>query len=76
METIKIDTKGQDCPIPLIELKKAVAKAEVKDVIELEFTCPEATTNLPRYAAENDYEVLKFDKIDKGSWTISVEKSK
>lgn len=76
MENIKLDTKGQDCPIPLIELRRAIAKAEVKDVIEVEFTCPEATTNLPKYAAENGYEVKKFEKLSEGVWTISVEKTK
>ena len=39
MENIKLDTKGMDCPLPLIELKKALGDAEDGQIIEVEFTC-------------------------------------
>ena len=37
MENIKLDTKGMDCPLPLIELKKALGDAEDGQIIEVEW---------------------------------------
>ncbi|MBQ9069475.1 MAG: sulfurtransferase TusA family protein [Eggerthellaceae bacterium] len=74
MESVKIDTKGQDCPLPLIALKNALAEAEEGQEIELEFTCPEATVNLPNHCQEAGVEILSFDKNESKSWTIKVRK--
>ena len=74
METIRLDTKGMDCPLPLVELKKALDGAEAGQEVEVEFTCPEATVNIPSYCQENDIEVLSFDKNENKSWTIVVKK--
>lgn len=73
MANFNIDTKGLDCPIPLIELKKALSEANDGDIIDLEFTCPEAVTNLPKHCKENNHEVLEFEKLNKG-WRIKVKK--
>ncbi|MGP1432002.1 MAG: sulfurtransferase TusA family protein [Treponema sp.] len=74
MDTLKIDTKGLDCPIPLIELKKALKEAATGQLIELEFTCPEAVTTLPRHCQENNHEVVAFDRLDNKAWKIVVKK--
>ncbi|MDO4720231.1 MAG: sulfurtransferase TusA family protein [Peptostreptococcaceae bacterium] len=74
MEIIKVDTKGLDCPIPLIELKKALKNAQAGQMIELEFTCPEAVVNLPNHCQENDHEVISFDQLSSGGWKIVVKK--
>lgn len=74
MDTIKLDTKGLDCPLPLMELKNTLADAEKGQVIEVEFTCPEATANIPNYCQENGIEILSFDKNANKSWTITVRK--
>lgn len=74
MDVIKVDTKGLDCPIPLIELKKALKNAQDGQVIELEFTCPEAVTNLPNHCQENNHEVLSFHKLGSEGWKIVIKK--
>lgn len=74
MGNIKLDTKGMDCPIPLIELKKALGEAEEGQIIEVEFTCPDAVVNLPGYCEEHNHEVLDFDKQDNKSWKLTVKK--
>ncbi|MGP1437931.1 MAG: sulfurtransferase TusA family protein [Treponema sp.] len=74
METIKIDTKGLDCPAPLIELKKALKKAEEAQIIDLEFTCPEAVATLPTYCQRNKHEVISFEQIANKTWKIVVKK--
>lgn len=74
METIKIDTKGLDCPAPLIELKKAIKMAEKGQTIDLEFTCPEAVATLPSYCQKNGHEVLEFEQLCNKTWKIVVKK--
>ena len=74
MDIKKVDTKGLDCPIPLIELKKALSESEKGQIIELEFTCPHATVSLPHHCEKEKHEVLSFDKIDNKAWKIVVKK--
>ncbi len=58
MENIKLDTKGMDL-LPLIEPKKVLGDAEDGQIIEVEFTCPDAVVNLPGYQVEEyNHEVL------------------
>ena len=73
MADIHIDVRGQDCPIPLMELKKALEKAEKGQIIELTFTCPEATVNLPDYCEKEGIEVISFDR-EKRAWKFIVKK--
>lgn len=74
MDTMKIDTKGQDCPLPLMALKDALADAEEGQLVAVEFTCPEATVNIPNYCQEEGVEIVSFDKNDNRSWTITVKR--
>ena len=57
-QVITIDTKGLDCPVPLMKI---------------EFTCPEATVNLPNYCQEHGHDVVSFEKLKTG-WKITVKK--
>lgn len=74
MEVIKIDVRGLDCPIPLIEMKKALQSAEAEQVLEIEFTCPEATRSLPSYANEHGCKVISFERLNNGAWRIVIQK--
>ncbi len=74
MEVIKLDVKGQDCPIPLIEMKKALKTAKEEQLLEIEFTCPEATRSLPSYANEHGHKVQSLDRLSSGAWKIVIQK--
>ncbi|MGM0166475.1 hypothetical protein IGI39_001435 [Enterococcus sp. AZ135] len=72
-QELKIDTMGKDCPIPLLELKKAIKNSNKGDIVEILFTCPEAVETLPSYCAEQNHEVLEFDKKGLNGWVIKVK---
>ncbi|WP_456079854.1 sulfurtransferase TusA family protein [Mogibacterium sp.] len=72
MNKIIKDVKGQDCPVPLITLKSALKKAEPGQVIEINFTCPEALNTLPEYCDEHDLEIISLDKQLDKSWRITI----
>lgn len=73
MEVLKVNTKGLDWPLPLVELKKALADAMNGQTIELDFTCPEATTSLPTYCEEHNHEIMGFERLD-DCWRITLKK--
>lgn len=74
MESIHIDVRGMECPIPLMQLKEALASAASGQVIEVSFTCPEATTNLPDYCQDNGIEILDYKREGNQYWQITVRK--
>ena len=74
MEAIKINVKGLDCPVPLVEMKEALKNAKKGQLIELEFTCPEATRSLPLYANRHGHKVIGFERLQTGGWKIIVQK--
>ncbi|MBM6825039.1 sulfurtransferase TusA family protein [Veillonella magna] len=72
-QVVTIDTKGLDCPIPLMKMKEALEPLQAGDIVEVEFTCPEATVNLPNYCQEHGHDVVSFEKLKTG-WKIVVRK--
>ncbi|MCH5384265.1 hypothetical protein DKZ23_01590 [Limosilactobacillus reuteri] len=68
----KIDTTGKDCPIPLFELQKAIAKSMTGECIELTFTCPEAIQNIANYCTQNNYKIDEFVKKNQDTWVVKI----
>lgn len=68
----KIDTTGKNCPIPLFELQKAIAKSVAGECIELTFTCPEAIQNIANYCAQNNYKIDEFVKKNQDTWVVKI----
>lgn len=68
----KIDTTGKDCPIPLFELQKAIARSVSGEQIELTFTCPEAIQNITNYCAQNGYRIDEFEKKNQDTWVVKI----
>lgn len=73
MEKIFLDTTGKDCPIPLMELKKVVETSESGQLIDLIFTCPDAIQNIPRYAKENNHQVVEFEQLSNQGWRMLIK---
>ena len=69
-----LDAVGKLCPIPLEQGKIEMGKLNSGDILRIDFDCPEATENLPRWAAEEGHEVVKFEEIGKAVWSISIKK--
>ena len=40
MAEVKVDVKGETCPVPLVEMRKAVRKASPGEIIEVTGTHP------------------------------------
>ena len=73
MAEIKVDVKGQVCPIPLVEMRKAVKKAAVGDVIEIVGDNAASRKEIPM-AAEALSMIVELDNEEDGIWKIRVRK--
>jgi len=73
MGDIKVDCKGQHCPVPLVETRKALRKAQAGDVVEVTGTHPASKREIPMAARAMGLEVLDI-KEDDGTWTIRIKR--
>lgn len=73
MSEIKVDVRGETCPIPLVEMRKALRKASEGDVIEIIGTHPASLKEIPM--AANALNVKIISEEQKGEvWTIKLQK--
>jgi len=72
-ETIKVDCAGQNCPVPLVETRKALRKAAAGDVVEVTGTHASSKKEIPMAAKAMGLEVLDVSE-DGDRWTIRIRR--
>lgn len=75
MTAIKVDCRGKNCPVPLVETRKAIKKASVGDVVEVTGTHPSSKKEIPMAVSALGQELVDI-KDDGGEWTIRIKKIK
>ncbi len=73
MAEIKVDCIGQNCPIPLVETRKALRKASPGDVVEITGTHPSSKKEIPMAARAMGLNVLEV-KEEGNRWTIRIQR--
>ncbi len=73
MATINVDCSGETCPVPLVETRKALRKAQEGDVIEVRGTHPASKKEIPMAVKAMGLELLGIEEAD-GVWTIRIRK--
>jgi tRNA 2-thiouridine synthesizing protein A len=73
MAEIKVDCMGQNCPVPLVETRKALKKAQEGDIVEVTGTHPSSKREIPMAAKAMGLEVLDV-KEDGDKWTIRIRR--
>ena len=56
-----LDTKGFECPIPVLKAKKFIKKLNKKDTILIESDDPLSKFDFRNFCEENNYELLSID---------------
>ncbi|MCK5145482.1 sulfurtransferase TusA family protein [bacterium] len=71
---IFIDVCGETCPIPLIEMRKAVMKAQKGQIIEIKGTHEASRKEIPM--AVNSLGLELLDDLDEGNntWRLLIKK--
>jgi tRNA 2-thiouridine synthesizing protein A len=71
MAEIKVDCTGETCPVPLVETRKAIRKAQKGDIIEVTGTHPASKKEIPMAVKALGLELMSLDETD-GTWKIRI----
>jgi len=73
MAEIKLDVRGETCPVPLVEVRKALRKAAPGDVLEVTGTHPASKKEIPMAVKALGLELLADEGTDT-DWTIRIRR--
>ena len=74
MAEIKVDCTGETCPVPLVETRKALRKAETGDIVEVTGTHPSSKKEIPLAVKAMGLELLGVEEGKDGVWKIRIRK--
>jgi len=73
MAEIKVDVKGETCPVPLVETRKALRKASPGDIVEVIGTHPASRREIPMAVKALKLELVGVEEDD-GVWRIKIRR--
>jgi len=73
MSTITVDVKGETCPVPLVETRKALRKASPGDIVEITGTHPASKKEIPMAVEALKLELLSVEE-EGGAWKIKIRR--
>ena len=71
MAEIKVDCSGETCPVPLVETRKALRKAQPGDIVEVTGTHPASKKEIPMAVEALGLELLDVTE-EGGVWRIRI----
>ena len=73
MAEVKVDVRGETCPVPLVETRKALRKASPGDIVEVVGTHPASKKEIPMAVEALGVKLLGIEEAG-GVWTIRIER--
>ena len=73
MAEIKVDCTGETCPVPIVETRKALRKAQEGDIVEVTGTHPSSKKEIPMAVKALGLELVDMKEKD-GVWQIRIRK--
>ncbi|MBI5680199.1 MAG: sulfurtransferase TusA family protein [Methanobacterium sp.] len=73
MSEIKVNVKGETCPVPLVEFRKALKKADKGDLVEVTGTHPASKKEIPMAVDALGSELVDVQEKE-GVWKIKIRK--
>jgi len=70
---ITVDCRGETCPVPLVEVRKAIRRASPGEVIEVVGTHPASKKEIPMAVEALRLELLSVEGSDT-DWTIRLRR--
>ena len=70
---IKVDCRGETCPVPLVEVRKALRKAHPGDVLEVIGTHPSSKEEIPMAVKALGLELLQVEGTE-DNWKICIRR--
>jgi len=73
MAEIKVDVRGETCPVPLVEMRKALRRAAPGDLIEILGTHPASKKEIPMAVEALQLELVAVEGTDT-DWVIRIRR--
>lgn len=70
---IKVDCRGENCPVPLVETRKALRQAKPGDVVVVVGTHPSSKREIPMAVQALGLELISVEGNDT-DWTIRIRR--
>jgi TusA-related sulfurtransferase len=74
MATVIVNVKGETCPIPLIETRKALRKAAEGDIVEVLGTHQASKREIPMAVKNLGLQLLDVTDSADGEWRIRIRR--
>ena len=74
MTTTTLDTKGMNCPLPVLKAKKALKDLAAGDLLEVLSTDPGSVKDFDSFCRTTGNELLETDTGDDGVYTFTIKK--
>ena len=74
MTEIKVECIGETCPVPLVETRKALRKAQEGDIIEVIGNHPASKKEIPMAVKAMGLELLGVEVDKDGIWKIRIRR--
>ena len=74
MTETNVDVRGETCPVPLVECRKAIRKAREGDEIIIMGTHPASKKEIPMACEAMGLEVVEIDENNDKEWKIRIKK--
>jgi len=71
MADITVDVKGQTCPVPLVETRKALRKASSGDTVKVIGTHPASKKEIPMAVSALGLQLIDIQE-EGNVWTIRI----
>lgn len=74
MTTTTLDTKGMNCPLPILKTKKALKDLAAGDLLEVLSTDPGSVKDFDSFCRTTGNELVETDTGDDGVYTFTIKK--
>lgn len=74
MAEITVDCRGETCPVPLVEARKALRRAQPGDVVEVIGTHPSSKKEIPMAVEALGLSLLGIEEGENGEWKIRIRR--
>ena len=74
MAEIIVDCIGETCPVPLVETRKTLRKAQEGDIVKVIGTHPSSKKEIPMAVKAMGLELLSLEEEEDGVWKIRIRR--
>lgn len=71
--TQSIDERGEVCPVPDVDAKRALAKMKSGEILEVLIDYPLSKERIPANATKDGHELLAVEETGNSEWRILIK---